>query len=71
MIRNQNLMNDFAQKNYYSSNNNMNLDVYVNKINELNDILSREMNNNQVFVFLYKFKLENLIRFWKKNAMII
>ena len=64
-------MNDFAQKNYYSSNNNMNLDVYVNKINELNDILSREMNNNQVFVFLYKFKLENLIRFWKKNAMII
>ena len=52
MLRNQNLMNDFAQKNYYSSNNSANLDIYVNKINELNDILSREINNNQVFVFL-------------------
>lgn len=59
MIRNQNLMNDFAQKNYYSSNNSVNLDVYVNKINELNEILSREMNNNQVVLF-YKIQLVNI-----------
>lgn len=55
MLRNQNLMNDFAQKNYYGSNNSVNLDVYVNKINELNEVLSREINKNQVF-FLYNFK---------------
>lgn len=45
------MMNEFAQKNYYNSNPNpVNLDVYVSKINELNEALTKEVSNNQVSI---------------------
>ena len=58
MFRNQNpIINDFAQKNYYASNNSVNLDIYINKINELNEILTKEMNQNQVFFFFINYQI--------------
>lgn len=55
-FRNPSLINnDFPQKNYYSQNNN--LDAYISKINELNLLLSNEINKNQVRLFLLMTKI--------------